>query len=101
MYCCRMNEVILFRDVLFRGPHTHVFHPEPDLTQNVMAVAYLHDVPNGFSWNDQTSSIVVVEGTWIFYFDVNYGGANWTLSPGTYPNLTSNQNDQLSSLKPQ
>lgn len=89
----RMKEVILFRDGLFRGPHIHVFQPEPDLTQNDMGMIG--------NWNDQTSSIVVVEGTWIFYSDVNYGGTYWMLSLGTYPNLPPNQNDVLSSLKPQ
>jgi hypothetical protein len=87
-----MNEVILFRDGLFRGPHTHVFQAEPDLTQNATAPV--------ITWNDQTSSIVVVEGTWMFYSDVNYGGEYWMLSPGTYPTLPANQNDVLSSLKP-
>ena len=58
-----------------------------------MVVSYIDDVPNEISWNDQTSSKVVVEDTWIFYFDVNYGGANWTLHPGTYANLPSNKND--------
>ena len=90
-----MNEVILFRDGLFRGPHTHVFQPEPDLTQNVMMEGA------SINWNDQTSSIVVVEGTWFFFSDTNYGGTFWMLSPGTYATLPPNQNDVLSSLKPE
>ena len=95
-----MKQVILFRDGHFRGPHTHVFQPEPDLTQNLTGQGPGAD-GRAPSWNDMTSSIVVVEGTWIFFSDVNYAGTHWMLSPGAYPNLPPNQNDVLSSLKPE
>ena len=58
----------------------------------------------GSSWNDCISSIVVVSGTWVFYENANYGGAQSNpLGPGYYSWVESSDvniaNDSISSFK--
>ena len=75
---------------------------------------YIHgfgaDIPNlekvsaknpGSNWNDETSSIIVLEGTWRFYEHINYGGLSIELGPGRYPNITQLglPDNSISSLK--
>lgn len=86
------GHVILFEHANFRGRHRHIFTNEPDL--------YYVDVPNEPHFNDITSSIVVLEGTWVFYEHSNYTGSSWVLGKGVYPNVTrvGITNDMISSL---
>jgi hypothetical protein len=57
----------------------------------------------GDHWNDQTSSIIVVSGTWQFWRDANFQGIGdnpWILGPGYY-NWVENvgiPNDTISSF---
>jgi hypothetical protein len=78
--------IIIYRDFAMRGPSRHLFKSRPDLRA-------LH-------FNDQTSSIVVVNGTWDLFTDVGYHHLVATIGPGTYPNVTAIglPNDTLSSL---
>lgn len=63
--------IILFEHSNFYGYHYHIFQSTPVLSQLV---------------NDMTSSIVVLEGTWIVYADKDYGGRySQPLGPGLYP----------------
>lgn len=61
------------------------------------------DVPNlrEFSFNDETSSMVVVSGEWEIYPDKNYGGTGIGVPPGRYPNMESVlfENNELSSIR--
>jgi hypothetical protein len=79
-------EIILYRDFNMRGPSRHLFHSRNDLRQ-------LH-------FNDQTSSIVVVNGTWDLFRNVGYHALATTVGPGAYPDVRAINlpNDSLSSL---
>jgi hypothetical protein len=86
--------VILFEHPRFRGAHKHVFSEEPNLNDS------LDDF-----FNDKTSSIVILEGDWVFFRDWKYenqlGG---TLGPGSYKSvnheLEAGSDNQISSLCP-
>jgi len=70
-----MAHLILFEHRNFRGAHKHVFAAEANLAAS----------EDNF-FNDRTSSIVILEGTWTFYRDVNFGNQiGPTLVPGFYP----------------
>ena len=79
-------EVILYRDIEMEGPVRHLSGSAPDLR-------YL-----GF--NDETSSLVVISGTWDLYIDVGYRRLAVTVGPGEYPDVRAigMPNDSLSSL---
>jgi hypothetical protein len=86
-----MHHVILFRDRDFAGPHKHVFRPIPNLGNDRFD-----------PWDDRTSSIVVLEGQWVFYRDPDYQFVDGTLGPGLYPwvEAVGIKNDDISSLRP-
>ncbi len=86
-----MAQVILFEHINFRGAHKHVFWPEPNLA-----------APDDDFFNDTTSSIVVIEGQWAFYRDINFQFLDGTLGPGIYPwvEAVGIKNDDISSLQP-
>jgi Beta/Gamma crystallin len=86
-----MHQVILFRDRDFGGPHKHVFVPNPNLAKDRLD-----------PWDNQTSSIVVLEGQWVFYRDPDYKFVDGTLGPGLYPwvEAVGIKNDDISSLRP-
>jgi beta/gamma crystallin len=86
-----MDHVILFEHRNFRGAHKHVFWPERNLND---------DEDNSF--NDLTSSIVVLEGQWVFYRDWHWQFVDGTLGPGIYPwvEAVGIKNDDISSLQP-
>jgi Beta/Gamma crystallin len=51
-------------------------------------------------WNDKTSSIKIIRGTWEFYANGGYGsGQVSTAGSGTYNRVAPGDNDTLSSLK--
>lgn len=91
-----MVTIKLFKDRNFGGP-SRVLHA---------AEASLYNL----DFNDEVSSIIVIEGEWELYRDVNYEGPQWgpvtpTGGPqgnGLYPDSTDwkADNDNLSSLKP-
>lgn len=85
--------VILFQNTLFEGDHKHVFD----------AVSNLNRIGEGF--NDETSSIAVLEGNWQFFKD--WGWENPfpnILGPGLYPRITdalgAGSNDSITGLRP-
>ncbi|MEH2165228.1 MAG: beta/gamma crystallin-related protein [Nostoc sp.] len=82
-------DVILYRDGGFGG-------------SNPLAVnASIGDGLNyvGDDFNDLTSSIAIIRGTWNFYVDAGYGNYQTTLGPGLYSSLPQGiANDSLSSL---
>lgn len=83
--------IILYEDGQFRGAHKHVFRAEENL-----------NVPEE-SFNDRTSSIVVLDGTWEFFEDPGFHHKTGrTLGPGMYPDVTEldMRNDSISSLRP-
>src|SRR5258708_2511869 len=49
-------------------------------------------------FNDKISSIVVVQGIWRFYRDLNYKGDYWDLGVGYYPSIGS-ASDVISSFQ--
>jgi len=76
-----MAHVILFEHQYLFGAHKHVFdNPFPTLYRAAQG-----DDPD---MNDQTSSLVVLEGDWEFFADPNFenqfGG---TVGPGVYTDL--------------
>lgn len=92
------GHIILFRHANFHGNHKHVFNRENNLNS---------DDDNYF--NDEVSSIAVIQGTWQIFYNSEYGdraesGNPWksiTLSPGLYKNLEEFgiSNDKISSLQ--
>src|SRR5262245_9290927 len=67
-------QVILFQHANFHGAHKHVFVEEANLNAG-----------DDNSFNDQVSSMVIVEGSWTFWRDANFNGpASRTLGPGIY-----------------
>jgi hypothetical protein len=80
-----MSRVILYRDYNFQGP-----------TKEVTSATDLRD------FNDQTSSIVVLEGNWQFFLNYGFDNLLATLIPGVYPSVDAVgiPNDTLSSLRP-
>ncbi|HLG61594.1 MAG TPA: beta/gamma crystallin-related protein [Ktedonosporobacter sp.] len=80
-----MPRVILYRDYNFQGP-----------TKEVTTATDLRD------FNDETSSIVVLEGNWQFFANYNFDELRATLIPGVYPSVDAIgiANDTLSSLRP-
>ena len=83
-------QVILFEHANFRGAHKHVFIEEPQLK-----------AASDSSFNDKVSSMVIVEGSWTFWPDNNFGGRpSRTFGPGTYDFLPpfGIDNDSISSL---
>ncbi len=86
-----MAHVILFEHIDFRGAHKHVFKAEPNLAAG-----------DDTFFNDLTSSIVILEGTWSFYTDANFIGELAVLGPGMYRWVeeVGIPNDSISSLQP-
>lgn len=80
-----MARAILYRDYNFQGP-----------IKEVTEATNLND------FNDQTSSIVVLDGNWQFYANYNFDDLRATLIPGVYPSVDAVgiSNDTLSSLRP-
>lgn len=80
-----MPRVILYRDYNFQGP-----------AKEVTSATDLRD------FNDQVSSIVVLEGIWQFFANYNFDELRATLIPGVYPSVDAVgiANDTLSSLRP-
>lgn len=49
----------------------------------------LGDIDGG-NWNDEVSSIRILEGSWVFYEHINFTGRQSpVLGPGNYPNMAS------------
>ena len=84
-------QCILFEHINFRGAHKHVFAEEPNLASSDDAY-----------FNDRTSSIIVIDGTWQFFRHVNFVDPYpRTLGPGLHPWVVNAgiRNDDLSSLR--
>lgn len=87
------GRVLLFRDRDFQGPMLEVNDAEPNLVAR--------------SFNDAASSIVVLNGQWAFYEDIQYarpyasGRTLRLLGRGMYPWVPQKgiSNDRLSSLR--
>ena len=72
-----MAVCILFKDRDMRGNSLHLGASERDLRNRGEG--------NG-NWNDETSSIRIVSGTWQFFDHINFDGARSpVLGPGDYP----------------
>ncbi len=90
----QLTHAIIFEHADFRGAHKHVFQAEDDL---------------GKWWDnsmdEQTSSVVIVEGNWTFFKEKTFNGRiGPALGPGKYPNVESalgaGSNDRITSLRP-
>jgi hypothetical protein len=72
-----MNHLILFEHREFHGTHKHIFQDEPNLGSD-----------NDNSFDNLTSSVVVLEGTWEFFMDPDFNHrTGLTLDPGLYPSV--------------
>ncbi|WP_375473234.1 beta/gamma crystallin-related protein [uncultured Nostoc sp.] len=81
-------DVILYRDVDFNNTNLPVNASVGD------GIAYVGD-----DFNDVTSSIAIIRGTWAFYRDADFTTYQTTLGPGLYSIPPSGiANDSLSSL---
>ena len=86
-----MKQIILFEHGNFHGAHKHLFASESNLRAS----------DDNF-FNDRISSFVILEGTWVFYRDVNFGApASVPLGPGRYNwvEAVNIPNDSVSSIK--
>jgi hypothetical protein len=86
-----MGHLILFEHVNFHGKHKHIFQDEPNL-----------DAADDNSFNDITSSIVILEGKWEFFVHKDFQHhTGLFLEPGLYPTVfdVEIENDAVSSLR--
>jgi Beta/Gamma crystallin len=86
-----MAHVILFEKAQFRGAHKHVFGAEPNLNAD-----------DDDFFNDKVSSLVVLEGNWIFFPDSGFKPEPYPpiVGPGLYRFLPVGiKNDDMSSLQ--
>ena len=90
-----MAKIIVFKDHSFKGDALVCRGTEPNLK------------PQG--WNDCISSLIVIDGSWALFKDVDYAGKRWEVSAtggpehdGVYPDYADwqGENDAISSLKP-
>jgi len=84
--------VILFEHANFHGAHKHVLSAEPNLAAG-----------DDSFFNDRTSSIAVLSGSWAFYKDINFQNQYpGILPPGIYSwvEAVGITNDNMSSLRP-
>ena len=84
-----MARIILYKDYEFGGDSIAIEDAVSDLSE--------------YDFNDCVSSLVIEDGEWDFYRDVDFeGDYGITLGPGDYPNVDDLgiSNDDLSSLKP-
>ncbi|AXE31345.1 hypothetical protein DK842_16425 [Chromobacterium phragmitis] len=83
-----MAEIILYQNSNFGGRSV-------DLTSNSA------NLGTDYNFNDQTSSIRVVSGTWLLYKDAGFASTCWILTPGEYssPGTWGGSNDSISSLR--
>lgn len=88
-----MAKIILFNDQNFGGGCKIITDVTPHLG----------------SFNDHTSSVIVIDGTWQLFQDADFSGTVWTVSStggptndGCYPSYTNwnGKDDSVSSLKP-
>jgi hypothetical protein len=82
---------ILFEHINFHGAHKHVFTEEQNLAR-----------PDDSFFNDRTSSIAVLSGTWQLYRHIDFNDPYpRTLGPGLHPWVRDAgiANDDLSSLR--
>jgi Beta/Gamma crystallin len=84
-------EIILFEHGDFHGAHKHIFKDVPDLGATYS------------QFDEKTSSIVVVKGTWALYELKDYKGKRKDVTPDLYPDVRADplnlDNDSISSLK--
>jgi Beta/Gamma crystallin len=84
-------EIILFEHADFHGAHKHIFKDVPDLGES-------HS-----QFDEKTSSIVVVKGTWALYEEKNFRGDRKDVKPDLYPDVGADplnlDNDSISSVK--
>jgi hypothetical protein len=85
--------ILLFQDTFYRGEMLVVKSADKNL--------------GTLGFNDDVSSLIVVNGTWQLYQDTGFGGQKWEVSAkggptvdGRYPNSTSFGKDVISSVKP-
>lgn len=86
--------IVLFEHANFHGAHKHIFSAEPNLNAD-----------DDHSFNDITSSIAVLAGTWATFADSQFKQPYPSLiGPGLYPWVADAaiqiKNDDLSSLQP-
>ena len=83
--------VILFENANFHGNHKHILMANGNLGSSI-----------DNSFNDKTSSIAVLSGSWAFYKDATFRTFMAELQPGAYPSVQAVgiANDALSSLQP-
>ncbi len=95
-----MPHIILFEDEGFFGNHKHVFREIDSLNAD-----------KNSQFNDKTSSFVILDGSWQFFYDPGFkkpfplnSGTPATLGPGPYPSIEAvlgpKSNDSLTGLKP-
>jgi Beta/Gamma crystallin len=86
-----LAHIVLFTDADLRGPHKHVFVPEPNLNAS-----------DDDSFNDAVSSVAVLLNQWFTYRDAGFDRAfDVTLGEGLFPWVedVSIANDAMSSLQ--
>lgn len=78
---CKMT---IFAEAAFAGTSAPTSEDQPRLGE--------------VGWKDQISSIQVESGTWDFFTEDEYQGANMRLAPGPYPQLTPDWNKHIGSF---
>ncbi len=78
--------VLLFKDSNFCGPMMVVRGAASDI---------------GSDFNNKISSVIVLEGNWTAYQDIDFQGSKTELTARRYPELGSCHNNFISSLKPE
>jgi hypothetical protein len=86
-----IGEIILFEHPNFRGAHRHVFRTEKTLNDpgNIPGVP-ARVLPALGQFDEMTSSIIVIKGTWILYKnkDLEERLGDGPIGPGAYASVS-------------
>jgi hypothetical protein len=88
-------DVLLFEDTQYRGRALAINATSGAGDEN------LDNAAIGSGWNNRTSSIKIIRGTWQIYTGDNYKGTTKTLRPGDYytPQAFGLPNDSLTGIR--
>jgi hypothetical protein len=89
-----MVAAILYEHENFKGESLFLSSDDNNLTDNELSSFLFWST----SWNDQVSSLRVIDGSITVYEHVNYEGDSKYFGPGSHSSVGNLWNDQISSV---
>jgi hypothetical protein len=89
-----MPAVILYEHADFGGNHLVLTGDDASLVDDIMSTVLWWNT----SWNDQVSSLRVIDGTVSLYEHIGFGGQKIDFGPGDYAYIGDLWNDNASSV---